>query len=67
MGDDLSIGYESSDTRQRRVIGHFIQHPEFNRETFENDIAVIRVRKMIFMQLFCSAIIWHNLDDSAQF
>lgn len=43
MGDDLLVSYVGSLSRQRRKIVNFLQHPEFSRETFQNDIAVIRV------------------------
>lgn len=49
MGDDLSISFSGTETRQCRQIQSFILHPEFNRQTFENDIAVIRVCKRISM------------------
>lgn len=44
MGDDVSVAFYGSDTRQRRAITNFIQHPNFDKETMANDIAVIRVR-----------------------
>jgi len=43
MGDDLSVSFGGSETRQLRKVMHFVPHPEFSRETFQNDIAVIRV------------------------
>lgn len=43
MGDDLLVTYTGSKTRQRRKILNFVQHPEFSKDTFQNDIAVIRV------------------------
>ncbi|XP_055301714.1 trypsin eta-like [Sitodiplosis mosellana] len=43
MGDDLTVTLHGNETRQRRKIVHFVPHPEFSRETFQNDIAVIRV------------------------
>lgn len=44
MGDDVSVAFHGNDTRQRRAITNFIQHPNFDKETMANDIAVIRVR-----------------------
>lgn len=44
MGDDVMVTVKGSETRQRRKVAHFVPHPEFSRETFQNDIAVIRVR-----------------------
>lgn len=43
MGDDVSVAIKGSDTRQRRKVLHFVPHPEFERTTFKNDVAVIRV------------------------
>lgn len=43
MGDDVSVAMKGSKTRQRRKVIHFVPHPEFERSTFKNDIAVIRV------------------------
>lgn len=43
MGDDLLVSYVGSVSRQRRKILNFVPHPEFSRESFQNDIAVIRV------------------------
>lgn len=42
MGDDLSVSFGGSESRQHRKVMHFVSHPEFSRETFQNDIAVIR-------------------------
>ena len=48
MGDDTTVAIKGSDSRQRRKVIHFVQHPEFEKATFKNDIAVIRVSyKMI--------------------
>lgn len=46
MGDDVSVEMKGSQTRQRRKVIHFVQHPEFEKPTFKNDIAVIRVSRM---------------------
>lgn len=43
MGDDTSVAMKGSDTRQRRKVIHFVPHPEFEKGTFKNDVAVIRV------------------------
>lgn len=43
MGDDVSVAMKGSETRQRRKVVHFVPHPEFDKPTFKNDIAVIRV------------------------
>lgn len=43
MGDDTSVNMQGSDTRQRRKVVHFVPHPEFEKNTFKNDVAVIRV------------------------
>lgn len=43
MGDDVSVAMKGSESRQRRKVIHFVPHPEFERPTFKNDIAVIRV------------------------
>lgn len=38
------VSFDGSESRQRRKVMHFVPHPEFSRDTFQNDIAVIRVR-----------------------
>lgn len=47
MGDDVMVTVKGNTTRQRRKVIHFVPHPEFSRDTFQNDIAVIRVRSLI--------------------
>lgn len=43
MANDLSIDQRNAHSnRQIRFPSHFFVHPEFNAETFANDIAVIR-------------------------
>lgn len=43
MGDDMTLYVYGGKKRQRQKVMHFVQHPEFSKETFQNDIAVIRV------------------------
>lgn len=43
MGDDTSVAIKGNETRQRRKVVHFVPHPEFDKRTFKNDVAVIRV------------------------
>lgn len=52
MGDDTSVSMKGSETRQRRKVIHFVPHPEFERETFKNDIAVIRVSEFNWTELW---------------
>lgn len=52
MGDDLLVTYTGSKTRQRRKVLNFIQHPEFSRDTFQNDIAMIRVCNILATHTF---------------
>lgn len=47
MGDDINVSVNGTKTRQRRKVAHFVTHPEFSRDTFQNDIAVIRVRNCL--------------------
>lgn len=52
MGDDVSVALHGSDTRQRRAITNFIQHPNFDKETMANDIAVIRVGILVHENIY---------------
>lgn len=45
MGDDTTITANASPTRQMRRATQLFVHPQYDAETFENDIAVIRVRR----------------------
>lgn len=45
IGDDVVVTIDESETRQRRKVKHFVQHPNYCfAETVENDVGVIRVR-----------------------
>lgn len=44
MGDDVMVSFKGSESRQRSTVMHFVPHPEFSKQTFQHDIAVIRVR-----------------------
>lgn len=70
MGDDTSVAMKGSDTRQRRKVIHFVPHPEFEKGTFKNDVAVIRVCECEKIQMkkknnFCFDFNWnfHYLCD----
>lgn len=41
------VSIDGSQTRQRRKVVNFVPHPEFSRDTFQNDIAVIKVCEFI--------------------
>lgn len=43
MGDDLVVSKVGSDTRQLRIVENFVIHPEYDENTLDNDIAIIRV------------------------
>lgn len=45
MGDDISVTRNASRSRQTRQVLQIFVHPHYNRDTFENDIAIIRVRQ----------------------
>lgn len=47
MGHDIKVSMKGSDIRQQREVMHFVPHPEFSRETMQNDVAVIRVSNFI--------------------
>lgn len=44
MGDDLLVSKSGSATRQIRKIVNFVVHPDYDEDTLDSDIAVIRVR-----------------------
>lgn len=47
MGDDTSVAIKGNETRQRRKVMHFVPHPQFEKKTFKNDVAVIRVCNLL--------------------
>lgn len=65
MGDDVMVTVKGNVTRQRRKVMHFVPHPEFSRDTFQNDIAVIRVRN--FIQYTSNQIQILSIMDPVQF
>lgn len=49
MGDDTLITFEpSTPYRQTRTVSHIFIHPGYVRQTYEHDIAVMRVGSMPF-------------------
>lgn len=65
MGDDVLVTMYGNPTRQRRKVAHFVPHPQFSPQTFQHDIAVIRVciwRSTVSLIMY-KKIVYHLYSD----
>lgn len=53
MGDDLVVSKSGSASRQIRLVENFVTHPNYDVETLDNDIAIIRVNTKMKLNMKC--------------